>query len=187
MGVVGAVVRMTGTGCVSGADARIGGAGVAGAVGIGVACRITGGEVATDRGAAADLSKGKLPAARLPAPSLKRGAVGAGDMAGLSQVGADARGSGEAQSSPEVIVWIAGAEVTLRFAQDGTGNRVARTRGKPVKLSVVGVAAAPKPLASAPGLRERNSTPIVACRRTLCTSGFTPLNRDNDNLATSYL
>ena len=193
IGVVGAVVRITGTGSANEAVVRIGGTGIAGAEAIEVVCRITGVVGVADMGvgAAADLSKGKLPAARLPAPSLKRGSAGAGDdMAGLPQAGADVRGCGrgaDVQSSPEDMVWIAGAAAMLRLTQDGNGNRVARTRGKPVKLSVAGVAAALEPLASAPGFRERNSTPILACRRTLCTSGFISLNRDNDNLTTSNL
>lgn len=71
--------------------------------------------------------------------------------------------------------------------QAGGGKRVALTSGKSLEGESGGDAAALKPRTSVPGFRERNSTPIVACRRTLCTSGFIPLNRDNDNLTTSYL
>lgn len=71
--------------------------------------------------------------------------------------------------------------------QAGGGKRVALTRGKSLEGERGGDAAASLPLGLAPAKRERNNTPILAWRRTRCTSGFIPLNRDNDNLTTSYL
>lgn len=146
-----------------------------------------------DAGTAVGLTAGKLPLNCLLISSLNRGSAGA-DTAGLLHAGASASGSRIGANvilcrCNEGMVWMAeaGEAGTPGLTQEGKGKRVARTRGKPVKLSVGEVAAVVKPLVVAPVSRERNSTPILACRRTLCTNGFIRLNRDNDNLTTSYL
>jgi hypothetical protein len=190
VGVVGAVVRITGTGVADEPAPPVAGATSLGIGVTGATCRITGGVVA-GMGAAAGVTEGRLPPNCLLILSPNRDSAGA-DTVGRLQAGVDVLGSRIGANlmpsrSGEGMVWMAGAAVRSGLIQEGKGNKVARTTGKPVEPGVVGVAAALKSLAAVPGFRERNSTPIVACRRTLCTSGFIPLNRDNDNLTTSYL
>jgi len=190
VGVVGAGVRITGTGVTDEPAPPMTGAASRGTGATGDTCRITGDGV-EGTGAAAGVTEGRFPPACLLILSPNRGSAGA-DTVGLLQAGVDVPGSRIGANlmpsrSGEGMVWRAGEVVRLGLIQDGKGNKVARTMGKPVALGVVGVAAALNPLGSVPGFRERNSTPIVACRRTLCTSGFVLLNRDNDNLTTSYL
>ena len=111
-------------------------------------------------------------------------AIGGPETAPAPGSGAQARSAGYDQSATGSGIVCTGAlNPPVPPIQVETGKRVARTNGK----SVLGVAAAAKPLALAPVIGERNSTPIWACRCTLCTNGFTELNRDNDNLTTSNL
>lgn len=85
------------------------------------------------------------------------------------------------------IVWI-GDGVGIAPDQGETGGSVARTRGSPVvSLIADGVAAAFKRRDVPFKSRERNKTPIVAYRRTLCTRGLFTLMPDNRYLATGNL